>query len=197
MNFKNKKVLVFDLDGTLVDLNVDWIALKKLLSDRYVQIYKGGDCEFKSISGCLDYIVERDDEEELKEFFNLIRKHELKGVPTSKPIKESIFFIQNLQKYGVNPETKLAIFSLNTRACIEAALELANIKEKFTFIVGREDVRSWKPDPEGLLKIRDALDVKVDEMMYIGDMPKDLKAGEKAGIESYYIDEIFKIIKET
>ena len=35
-----KKVIVFDLDGTIVSLQVNWNQLKKLLEDKYFKIYK-------------------------------------------------------------------------------------------------------------------------------------------------------------
>ena len=65
ISFKNKKVIIFDLDGTLVDLAVDWQALKNILSERYSKLYKESACHFESISACLNFIVGRDDENEL------------------------------------------------------------------------------------------------------------------------------------
>jgi phosphoglycolate phosphatase-like HAD superfamily hydrolase len=39
--------------------------------------------------------------------------------------------------------------------------------------------------------------VKKEEMMYIGDMVKDLKAGENAGIDAYMVDELIQFVKEN
>ncbi|MFW9938431.1 MAG: hypothetical protein ACFFD5_12340, partial [Candidatus Thorarchaeota archaeon] len=71
ISFKNKKVIVFDLDGTIVKLAADWHSLKEVLVKRYREHYKEY-CQFKSISSCLSYIVERGDEEELQKNFDII-----------------------------------------------------------------------------------------------------------------------------
>ncbi|MFX1338885.1 MAG: HAD family hydrolase [Promethearchaeota archaeon] len=193
ISFKNKKVIVFDLDGTIVNLAVDWHYIKTKMSERYFKIY-GERCEFKHISGCLDYVVAKNDERELKNFFNILEDYEMKNINDSKEIEETIFFINNLNLFGVPKETKLAIFSLNTRKLIIKSLELANLYNKFDFIIGREDIRKWKPNPDGLLKIKDYFGVNNKDMIYFGDLKKDIKTGKNAGVESYLIDEIIKIV---
>ena len=67
---QDKKVLVFDLDGTIVNLTADWPTLKKILKTRYTEIYHDS-CSFKSISGCLSEIVAKNDEVQLLKFFNI------------------------------------------------------------------------------------------------------------------------------
>jgi len=193
ISFKNKKVIILDLDGTIVDLAADWHNLKQILSDRYTNIY-GESCEFKHISACLDYIVEKEDEEELKNFFKIIEEYEMRNIDENKEIRETIFFINNLELFGVPKDIKLAIFSLNTRKTIINSLTLAKIFKKFDYIIGREDIRKWKPNPDGLLRIRDHYGIKKNEMIYFGDLQKDLKTGKNAGIESYLIDEIINLV---
>jgi HAD superfamily hydrolase (TIGR01549 family) len=73
-------------------------------------------------------------------------------------------------------------------------LTLAKIYNKFNYIIGREDIRKWKPNPDGLLRIRDHYGIKKNEMIYFGDLQKDLKTGKNAGIESYLIDEIINLV---
>jgi HAD superfamily hydrolase (TIGR01549 family) len=195
ISFKNKKIIVLDLDGTIVDLAADWHNLKQILSDRYTKIY-GETCEFKHISACLDYIVEKEDEKELKNFFKIMEEYEMSNIDENKEIQESIFFINNLELFGVPKEIKLAIYSLNTRKAIINSLTLAKIYNKFDFIIGREDIRKWKPNPEGLLRIKEYFGVKKSEMIYFGDLQKDVETGKNAGIESYLIDEIINLVNK-
>jgi len=195
LSFKSKKVIVFDLDGTIVNLTVDWNYLKGLLADRFAETYKSTVCLFGSISKCLDAIVEKEDESELINNFGIIREHELKEVKNSTMIPETVYFINNKDQFGVIEDVKLAVFSLNTRACIIEALKLAKVLDKFDFFIGREDVRQWKPEPEGLLKIQEHYQIPKEKIIYFGDLPKDLETGKKAGIEAYYIDEIIDAVR--
>jgi len=192
-SFQEKKVIIFDLDGTIVNLNVNWRELKQTLSERYSKIYDES-CQFNSISGGLSYIVSKDDKEELVNFFDLIRKFEVKNIDKNTPIEESIYFINHLQEFGIKKDIKLVIFSLNTRKTIKESLKREKILNKFDFIVGREDVRRWKPEPEGLIKIQNHYDIKADEMIYIGDMKKDLLTGNNAGVDTYLIEDLIEFV---
>lgn len=194
-SLKDKKAVIFDLDGTIIDLAVDWSQLKRNLSDKFAEDYKI-DCHFKSISKCLSEIVKKKDEDNLKKFFKIIEEHETRNIEKSTPIEETKFFINNLKKFGIKNDVKLAVMSLNTRKTIEKALLLTALTSKIDFIVGREDVRNWKPNPDGLLKILEKLNIDKSKALFIGDMEKDLIAGERAGIESYLIDELKNLVNE-
>ena len=196
LSFENKKVIIFDLDGTIVNLDVDWHQLKMLLSARYSKLYEEEKYEFDHISACLDHVVEKKDEIELENFFKLIQDYEMKNINNNKVIEETIFFINNLELFSVLKRTKLAIFSLNTRKAIIASLKSANIFEKFDFIVGREDLRKWKPHPLGLFRIKDYFNVNKEEMVYFGDLEKDIKTGNNAGIETHLVNEIIALVNK-
>jgi len=195
-SLKEKKVIVFDLDGTIVRLTADWMSLKENLVFKYQKIYKEK-CDFKSVSACLSKIVERGDEKVLKNLFDLIRHYELENIKDNQPIEESILFINNKELFGGNKDAKLAILSLNTRDTIIKSLKLAKIRNKIDLIIGREDVRKWKPNPEGLLKIQEYFKMKKEEMIYFGDLEKDILTGKNAGIEAYLIDDLIEIVKKT
>ena len=164
VSFKNTEVIVFDLDGTIVNLTADWMSLRDILVEMYREQYKE-DCNFERVSTCLNEIVQKEDEETLQDFISVIREYELENIKDTQLIEETIYFISNKELFGVNSEVKFAILSLNTRSTIIRALELANIYDKIDLIVGREDVRRWKPAPEGLLKIQEYFKLKMEEMI--------------------------------
>ncbi len=193
-SFTGKKVIVFDLDGTIVRLVADWHSLFKVLTSRFTEKYREA-INFNSMSAILSRIVEKGDEEEIQLNFNLIRQYELENITSNEPIKETIYFINNKELFGVSHGAKLAVFSLNTRSTILKSLEMAGILDKFEFFVGREDVRNWKPEPDGLLKILDYFKVNPEEVIYFGDLEKDLLAGANAGVESYYIDTLINQVR--
>ena len=191
----DKKLVILDLDGTIIDLVVDWSQLKRNLSNKFAEDYKIN-CDFKSISKCLSEIVKKKDEDNLKKFFKMIEEYETRNIDKSIPIEETKYFINNLKKFGIKNDVKLAVMSLNTKKTIEKALLLTDLTSKIDYIVGREDVRNWKPNPEGLLKILEKLNIDKSEALFIGDMEKDLIAGERAGIEAYLIDDLKNLVNE-
>lgn len=192
---RDKKLIVFDLDGTIVKLYAPWHALKDKLSQRYSKLHEDT-CFFQSISACLSEVLKNGDERELIENFDIIRKYELENIKKTEPIEEVVYFIKNLDKFNVDPSVILTVFSLNTRKTIKESLEIAEISNDIAFIIGREDVRKWKPEPEGLLKIKDKFQVRPEEMIFFGDMEKDMIAGKAAGIDSYFIDRLITIVKD-
>ncbi|MFX0000094.1 MAG: HAD family hydrolase [Candidatus Hodarchaeota archaeon] len=195
VTFKNKKVIIFDLDGTIVNLTADWMSLKDTLIEKYKKYYKE-ESNFERVSTCLYEIVKRKDEKVLEDFFNIIREFELKNIKDTQPIDETIFFINNKELFGVIDGVKFAILSLNTRSSIIRALELAKIYDKIDYIVGREDVRRWKPSPEGLLKIKNHYNVNKKQMIFFGDLKIDMLTGQNAGIEAYFIDDLIKLVNK-
>ena len=194
-SFKSKKVIVFDLDGTVVRLSADWYSLLKALNARFREKYKEKR-QFNRVTALLNEIIAIGDEEELKQNFKIIQQYETENITKTEPIKEVIFFIDNLELFGVSSEVKLALFSLNTRTTIVKSLQIADLVDNFEFIVGRDDVRAWKPESEGLIKIKEHFQVLKEEMLYFGDLKIDLLAGENAGIQTFLIDELLSYIKE-
>jgi len=192
--FKGKKVIVFDLDGTIVKLFAPWHVMKDVLSQRYSKLH-GEECKFNSVSACLSEIVKHGNESELMENFDIIRQYELEKIEKTEPIKEVVYFINNKERFEVETDVILTVFSLNTRRTINESLKIAGISDRITFIIGREDVRKWKPEPEGLYKIKEKFDVNTEQMIFFGDMQKDIAAGSAAGIESYYVDRLIEIVR--
>lgn len=193
ISFINKKVIIFDLDGTIVNLTADWKILKDILVEKYEEIYKE-QCDVKRVSHCLTKIVEKDDENVLESFFEVIRNYERENIRDTTLIEETIFFIKNKELFGIEEQTKFAVLSLNTRNTIIQALDLADIRDKIEFIVGREDVRRWKPAPDGLLKIQRHYRVDKENVIFFGDLDNDILTGKNAGIQAYFIDDLIDYV---
>ncbi|MFX1276527.1 MAG: HAD family hydrolase [Promethearchaeota archaeon] len=190
-----KKVIVFDLDGTIIKLKVNWSDLRRILSERYFTLY-GEKNDFKTVTECFNKIIDRKDEVELLRFFQIVQDYELKSIKNNELIEETAYFINNLEKFGVKQNTHLAILSLNMRETIIKSLTLVNLNEKFNYILGKENVRNWKPHPEGLLKIQDHFAESSENMIYFGDLKKDIQTGINAGIDAFFIEELIDLVNE-
>ena len=52
VSFKNTEVIVFDLDGTIVNLTADWMSLRDILVEMYREQYRE-DCNFERVQPAL------------------------------------------------------------------------------------------------------------------------------------------------
>ena len=193
--FERRKAIVFDLDGTIVKLNVNWRELKNLLSQRFYDLY-GIHYEFRSITECLMKVLEKEDEKEFANLLNIIEQFELKNIKKGAYLEDTLFFINNLELFSISEGTKLAVLSLNMRKTIMETLKNANLCKKIDYIVGREDLRRWKPKPDGLLKVQEHFNLESEDLVYFGDLQKDLDTGKNAGIDAFFIDDLIQHVNE-
>jgi phosphoglycolate phosphatase len=70
------------------------------------------------------------------------------------------------------------------RHAAEALLDHLGVMRHFRFVVGPEDVRAPKPDPEGILLALQRLGHTTAEAAMVGDMYFDVEAGNRAGVTS-------------
>lgn len=78
---------------------------------------------------------------------------------------------------------KTAVVTTKFRYRIEQILIKFDAAELFDVIVGAEDVKMVKPDPEGLYLAMKRLKVIDKEMLYVGDSLVDLEAAENAEVK--------------
>lgn len=77
---------------------------------------------------------------------------------------------------------KTGIVSTKYRYRIERTLAANDLLPSFDAIVGIEDVKRHKPDPDGLLRAMAMLGVKQGEALYVGDSLVDAEAARRAGV---------------
>lgn len=84
---------------------------------------------------------------------------------------------------------QLGIYTLASRTQLEETLSKHRIKQFFnpSAIISRDDVGKIKPDPEGLLLALERCSVSPSDGFFLGDMPIDIIAGNKAGVTTIAI----------
>jgi HAD superfamily hydrolase (TIGR01509 family) len=183
-NVEVAKLVIFDLDGVLVDLKVNWEALKNDLKKYFSKNY-GVVAELNPMDNKLDEILKKLDESARRDAYKIIESHELEKIENLEPIKKAIQLAKKFKKDG----KKLAIFSLNTKKTVERSIELIGLKGYFDFIVAKEDVLKHKPNPEGLEKIVKASNLDKKDIVFIGDNQKDIETGKMAHINTILISD--------
>jgi phosphoglycolate phosphatase len=76
----------------------------------------------------------------------------------------------------------IGIVSTKFRYRIEAILQRDGILELVDVIIGGEDVKNHKPDPEGVFQAVDKFNIPLPQCIFIGDSITDAKTAKNAGI---------------
>lgn len=101
---------------------------------------------------------------------------QLEGVPLFPGARE---LLEGLAAQGV----KLAIVSSRRKVSILPTLERSGLLELFDPVIGGGEVRSHKPDPEGILMVMERLGLQKGELLYCGDTVLDAGAAHNAGVD--------------
>ena len=176
------QAVIFDFDGVLAKIHVDWPSLKNELRELITN--EIGACEeLTPFDLQLNTILKPTSARLIKKVNQIIESYEIKECGRHVIFPEMLSVAEKLAKSGL----PLFICSSNTRKVIENILQKTGTYACFRQIVSREDILQRKPDPEGLLKIISENKLNPKEVLFIGDRDVDRQAGSSAGIETKII----------
>jgi len=157
--------IIYDFDGTIVHLEVNWGVIKLALKDVF-------GISFHPLWKTIDELELK----EQKQALDLISRYELEA------IKENHYTVNELGmstlKLCIQKDKPLSIFSTNSLFGITEVLNNLNIFQFFSIIIGCESVSKHKPDPEGIKKIIYEFSLNPSEILFIGDTEKDAIASK-------------------
>ena len=160
--------VIYDLDGTLVRLAVDWGTVTSdvatVLRDRNV------DPENRDLWEMLTLSSETGHRDAVEA---AITDHERTGAHESERLPLADGF-----PHGV----PVGVCSLNAEEACQLALEVHNLDTHVGSVVGRDTVGSSKPDPEGLLTVAEEIGVDPEATVFVGDSKSDATAARRAGM---------------
>jgi phosphoglycolate phosphatase len=180
-----KKAVLFDLDGTLLDTLEDIAyAANRVLASRGFPI-RSMDVLRAAVGNGARRLMERvlpkinRDKETIDECFSaFLREYGEHWNVRTKPYPGVSEMLDALQARGL----KMAILSNKpadfTRKCVYGILS----KWKFDPVIGAEDGIPSKPDPAEALDITKRLGVPPEDVIYLGDSGVDMKTANAAGM---------------
>ncbi|MEE6209946.1 HAD hydrolase-like protein [Salarchaeum sp. III] len=167
--------VVYDLDGTLVTLPVDWRAVTADL--RALLDAEGVNAAEYATWGLLDAAESAGVGDEAE---RIISEYEREGAAaaTRLPLADEL----------AASDAPVAVCSLNCEAACRVALERHDLLDCVEAVVGRDSVAERKPHPEPLRAAVRALDVPPERAVFVGDAERDEKTANRAGTDFRYVD---------
>ncbi|OLZ42658.1 phosphoglycolate phosphatase [Natrinema saccharevitans] len=166
--------IVYDLDGTLVDLAVDWDAVAVDVREVYdaANVEPPGEGLWAMLEGAAEAGLHEAVEA-------AIASHEHEGARASERLAHADELLERSLPAGV--------CSLNCERACRLALEEHALSAAVDAVVGRDTVGTWKPEPEPLLATARRLEVEPEQALFVGDSERDYRTAERAGMDFEYV----------
>jgi phosphoglycolate phosphatase len=184
-NILDYDLVIFDLDGTLVDTAPDIVETIKYILGYY-------DCQMKTDNEIIQCIgggarkvllncMGEKGEVNIEEALVIFKEYYIKNCANKSTLYPYVEEILNLLK---DHQIKVALCTLKIREATLKILADFKIDMFFEAIITADDISMPKPNPQGILKILDLLNVKDNRAVIIGDTVSDIMAGKNGNIET-------------
>jgi len=176
-----RRLILYDLDGTLVDTRPDIAA-----ADQYVLARLGGnrlsaaDIERfpeQDLRGLLRQEIGADTPELVAEAERLFATYW-----SEHPFERSVLYPGTRELLDYFCSRRQAVLTRRPRFSCDQLLQTLGVANYFADVVAGDSQYSSKPDPAGAQAIMQRAGVSAQDALLIGDSPLDIEAGRRAGI---------------
>jgi phosphoglycolate phosphatase len=177
------QAIIFDFDGTLARLNIDFPMMRRALADLIASYgVPAADISqllvLEMIETGRQWLAARDGARSAE--FNertaqLVYDIEMEGARTGELIPGVREMLAGLRQRGIEP-------GVLTRNCLEAVLvTFPDINDYCRAVITREATPKVKPDPEHLRIALERLEAQPGNAAMVGDHPMDIEVGKRLG----------------
>ena len=175
------RVVLFDLDGTLIDSGAMILAslrhatrtvLAREIPDEELLALVGGpglQAEMRALDEC-----------RATELVRCYREHNEPLHRGLRPCDGVLNVLRTLKAQG----RRLGVVSAKRRKTIELAFDVLPLRRYFDVVVSADDTERHKPDPEPLAFALAVVGSEPTEAAYVGDSPFDIRAAKAGGLFS-------------
>jgi len=180
-------LVIFDLDGTLVEFRYPYIEARKSVLDLLASlgISFPADAVRRSIQDIFDEINLQVKKMGSLDLDNLMARvndvidiYEMEAATSTTLFEDTKYVLQSIKRLGL----KIAIVTNNGKRATEFVLNRFDLRGFFDVVVTRNDGLRLKPYPDGIMWVMDKIGATGDRTLFVGDSPIDVKAGKAAGV---------------
>ncbi len=199
MMLKEKKAVIFDMDGSLVDSMWMWPEVDR----KYMEKYKLSppetfrkDIEGMSYVQTAQYFLDTFPvlgctvEEVCREWTEMTMELYQTKVPLKPGAGE---FLERLQRQGI----LMGIATSNSRVLTLAVLDALHIRDYFSAVITSDEIQMGKPAPDIYLKAAEELQVLPKACLVFEDIPNGIRAGKCAGMSVCAVQDSFSVPYEA
>ncbi len=179
----DKMLVIFDLDGTLIDSHSAHLnAFRESMKENGLEIdsnlMKRVRKEFgKPVREIIKSAITNDDklvDSILKSRKRILFNKEVYKIKTYPRVKQ---MLRRLKKNNI-----VALATSSSKEFVDLVLDNLGLRKYFDYIVTASDVKRCKPDPEIINKIVKRFNVKKKDTVFIGDTIFDYRTAKNAGV---------------
>jgi len=174
-------VVLFDLDGTVIDSGAIILASMRHAAREVLGVEVPDEQLMAAVGGPgLEAQMQALSPDRADELVTVYRAH-------NEPLHDELVCCAGMDEVLVRLKDegrRLGIVTAKRRQTVELAFARIPIEHLFETVVGGDETKKHKPDPEPLLLALERLGAAPDDAVYVGDAPFDVKAAKAAGLYS-------------
>jgi len=180
------KAIIFDFDGTLAVLNIDFSIMRERIFDLMKRYGVQEDTiQEKYLLEIIDEVYQTLWEKNppgAEAFYQgaheILHEIEMKAAEAGKLIPGTVATLKSLRRKGIN-------IGIITRNCEDAVRRVfPDINDFCDAFVSRNSVKKVKPHPDHLTCVMELLKTSGEEAVMVGDHITDIQAGKRVGMET-------------
>lgn len=179
------KAVLFDLDGTLIDTAADFIRIIQAMCVEAGRPVVDADLIRSQVSEgarAMVHLVYPEMAVNSAEFLGhrqaFLERYGAQIVVDTDLFTGMYALLEHLEAHDI----PWGIVTNKPRGLSESLLAALNLTARCAVLVCPEDVTKAKPDPEPMYLAAEQLNIAAEQIIYVGDHPRDIDAGRNAGM---------------
>jgi len=180
--------VIFDLDGTLIKSNVDFVKMKSMIIAHFrslgvdSQDFSPSRLTFEIVQKGVELLEGKGSEETVsnvrRQVDRIMTEVEMEQVDSVSAITGVSETMKWLKERGI----KIGVLTRSCREYALRSLKIAGLLKLVNFVSARDDVDRPKPDPSEVITLTQKMNVKLEETLIVGDHPIDALCAKNSNV---------------